>query len=242
MENEEYEKLYKFEKFYWWHVGRREVLNSFFKRFLNNKDNRILEIGCGTGGNLEILSNFGRVAGLDISNEALNFCRQRGFKNLFLGKAEKTDFSSESFDLVVALDVLEHTKEDKAIIKEAWRILKRGGYFLATVPAYQFLWSEHDEALAHQRRYLISDLSEKLNKYGFGILKISYFVSFVFPIIFGYRVLRKIFLPKQKKGTAYVILPKPINTFFIWLLRLESLYLKYFNFPFGTSIIVIVTK
>jgi len=242
MNNKEYEKLYKFEQFYWWHVGRRDILNFFLKKFLNKKGIQILEIGCGTGGNLEILSNLGEVTGLDVSKYALDFCRKRGVNNLVLGRAEKTNFPSESFDLILMLDVLEHIKDDKKAIGETRRILKEGGYFLVTVPAYQFIWSEHDEILGHYRRYSISDFSKKLEEAGFDIIKISYFVSLLFPVILGYRILRKILFPKSKKNTAYVVLPKPINNFFIYLLKLEGLLLKYFNLPFGTSILCIAQK
>ena len=171
MNNKEYEKLYKFEQFYWWHVGRRDILNFFLKKFLNKKGIQILEIGCGTGGNLEILSNLSEVTGLDVSKYALDFCRKRGVNNLVLGRAEKTNFPSESFDLILMLDVLEHIKDDKKAIGETRRILKEGGYFLVTVPAYQFIWSEHDEILGHYRRYSISDFSKKLEEAGFDILK-----------------------------------------------------------------------
>jgi len=242
MNNKEYEKLYKFEQFYWWHVGRRDILNFFLKKFLNKKGIQILEIGCGTGGNLEILSNLGEVTGLDVLKYALDFCRKRGVNNLVLGRAEKTNFPSESFDLILMLDVLEHIKDDKKAIGETRRILKEGGYFLVTVPAYQFIWSEHDEILGHYRRYSISDFSKKLEEAGFDIIKISYFVSLLFPVILGYRILRKILFPKSKKNTAYVVLPKPINNFFIYLLKLEGLLLKYFNLPFGTSILCIAQK
>jgi len=242
MNNKEYEKLYKFEQFYWWHVGRRDILNFFLKKFLNKKGIQILEIGCGTGGNLEILSNLSEVTGLDVSKYALDFCRKRGVNNLALGRAEKTNFPSESFDLILMLDVLEHIKDDKKAIGETRRILKEGGYFLVTVPAYQFIWSEHDEILGHYRRYSISDFSKKLEEAGFDIIKISYFVSLLFPVILGYRILRKILFPKSKKNTAYVVLPKPINNFFIYLLKLEGLLLKYFNLPFGTSILCIAQK
>ena len=242
MNEEEYEKLYKFEHFYWWHVGRRYVLSSFLKRFLKNRENQILEIGCGTGGNLEILSKWGKVTGLDISERALDFCRKRGFNNLLLGRVEEMNFPNGSFDLVIALDVLEHLKEDKRVIRESWRVLKEGGCFLATVPAYQFLWSEHDEALEHYRRYSLLDFSNKLRQAGFNIVKMSYLVSFVFPAVLGYRILRKILFPKSKKNIAYVFLPKPINFFFTILLKLESFLLKYFNLPFGTSIICIAQK
>lgn len=242
MDDQEYEKLYKFEKSYWWHVGRRAILESLLKKFLNNKQNQILEIGCGTGGNLKILGYWGKTLGLDNSEKALDFCKKKGLDNVFLGNAEQMDFSNESFDLVVALDVLEHIKEDKKVVKEAWRVLKQNGYFIITVPAYQFLWSEHDKALIHYRRYAASDLANMLQKANFNIIKMSYLVSFVFPFVLGYRILRKILFPNNKKNLAYFSLPKPINNFFILLLKIESFLLQYLDLPFGTSIICIAKK
>lgn len=113
VDDQEYEKLYKFEQSYWWHIGRRIVLKSLLQRFLSNRQNQILEIGCGTGGNLKILGNWGTTLGLDNSEKALNFCKKKGLENVLLKNAEQMDFSNESFDLVVALDVLEHIKEHK---------------------------------------------------------------------------------------------------------------------------------
>ncbi|MDA2935960.1 class I SAM-dependent methyltransferase [Patescibacteria group bacterium AH-259-L05] len=242
MNSEEIQKLYKFEQFYWWHVGRRKILSSLLRRFLKNNENQILEIGCGTGGNLEVLSRWGKVTGLDISEEALNFCRKRGFNNLILSTAERINVSDKTFDLVVAMDVLEHIENDKKAIKETWRILKPGGYFLATVPAYQFLWSEHDEVLHHHRRYLFSSFLNKMQDAGFDIIKMSYIISFVFPIVLVYRTARKIFPTKDKKNIAYITLPKFINNFFVLALQFEAFLLRFLNFPFGVSIICIAQK
>ena len=242
MQQEEYEKLYKFENFYWWHLGRREILKKILRRFLERKRNNILEIGCGTGGNLKILGEFGNVSGLDNSKEALSFCGERGFTNLILSKAEEINLPSESFDLVAALDVLEHIEDDEKTMREVQRLLKNGGLFLATVPAYSFLWSAHDELVHHKRRYRDSELSKKLKTAGFDVVKISHIIFFIFPAILLFRIIEKIFFPKKKKSTAYVMLPKFLNQFFIYLLKLESILLRYFNLPFGTSVIVIARK
>lgn len=242
MQQGEYEKLYKFENFYWWHVGRREILKTFLQRFLEKKENKILEIGCGTGGNLKILSEFGNVFGLDNSKEALSFCGERGFTNLILNKADQTHLPSESFDLVAALDVLEHVEDDEKTAREVWRVLKNGGLFLATVPAYAFLWSRHDELVRHRQRYSLPEFSKKLKTAGFDVIKISHIIFFIFPAILLFRIIEKIFFGKNKKSTAYVMLPKFLNKFFIYLLKLESILLRYFNLPFGTSIIIIAKK
>lgn len=242
MESKEYQKLDQFEQFYWWHVGRRFVLKSFLKRFLKTTENQILEVGCGTGGNLEVLGEWGEVVGLDISPEALAFCQKKGFNNLVLGSAEKINFADNYFNLVVALDVLEHLVDDFKAIKESERVLKQGGYLLVTVPAYRFLWSEHDRALSHQRRYLAGELQEKLKQADFRIIKISYLVSFVFPAVLVYRLFRKAIFPQAKRNLAYVFLPEFFNRFFILLLRFEAVLLKYVNLPFGTSIICLAQK
>ena len=242
MNDQEYEKLYKFEQYYWWHIGRKVILKSLLQRLLVNKQGQILEIGCGTGGNLKILSNWGKTLGIDNSAKALDFCKKNGLDNILFENAEKMDFSGESFDLIVALDVLEHIKEDGKVVRKAWKALKQNGYFIITVPAYQFLWSEHDRALKHYRRYTASNLAKILQEANFNIIKMSYLVSFVFPFVFGYRMLRKILFPNNKKNLAYFSLPRPINNFFILLLQIENFLIRYINLPFGTSIICIAKK
>lgn len=242
MKDEEIKKLYEFEQHYWWHVGRREIFKTFLKRISRKKDSNILEIGCGTGGNIQVLSHFGKVTGLDISEDALRFCKKRGLTDLILSNAEDIDLPSESFDVIVAFDVLEHIEKDDRALKEVFRLLTPGGYFLATVPAYQFLWSEHDIALGHVRRYTASGFSEKIARSGLQTLKTSYLISFIFPAVVAYRMMRKVIHPKSRKNTAYVGLPSTINNFFIFLLNIEARLLNYVRFPFGTSVICLAKK
>lgn len=244
MNKDEYQKMYNLENSYWWHVGRQSVISSLLNLCLSKKENlKILDIGCGTGANFKILEKFGKVTGVDSSKEALKFCHKRGFNNVRLGKAERLDFKNESFDLISALDVLEHLEDDQKALREFYRVLKKGGQVLITVPAYRFLWSEHDEALHHRRRYMASDLHRRLNNAGFSVLKRSYVVSFSFPAIFAYKLFRGLF-PKSLDSpkTSYIILPKAINNFLILLLKLEAFLLKYIDFPIGTSIVSVARK
>jgi len=240
MDNKEHRRLYEFESFYWWHVGRREIIKSFLAKIPLNKNSHILEIGCGTGGNLEILTQFGEVTGLDNSPEAIKFCQKRGFRNCFLGDAENINFPEQSFDLIAALDLLEHINDEQKALKEIRRVLKDDGYFLITVPAYQSLWSEHDEALHHKRRYTLSGLRDKLLKVNFNVVSASYFIFFTASAFFIYRILRKIFFDGKKKENQkkadYVLLPNFLNNFLISLLKLEAFLSKYITFPFGISI------
>jgi len=240
MNKKEYRRLYELESSYWWYIGRREIIKSLLAKISLNKNSHILEIGCGTGGNLEILSQFGEVTGLDNSPEAIEFCQKRGFRNCLLGDAENINFPERSFDLIAALDLLEHINDEQKVLKEIHRALKDDGYFLIMVPAYQFLWSEHDEALHHKRRYALPGLRDKLLKANFDIVSASYFIFFTALAFFIYRILRKIFSDGKKKEnqkkTDYLLLPNFLNNFLISLLKLEAFLSKYITFPFGISI------
>jgi len=244
MEKKEYEKLYQFENYYWWHIGRSRIIYKLLKNYLPPASSLdILDVGCGTGINLGILAKFGRVVGLDSSKEALQFARKRGFTNLRQGRAEKLPFANKFFDLVTALDVIEHIADDLRALQEFHRVLTDDGLLLITAPAYQFIWSEHDEALHHFRRYTASQIHQKLNQAGFRVIKRSYIITFNFPLILGYRLLRGLF-PKNASApqTSYVVLPRFFNNFLIFSLKIEAQLLKYLNLPFGTSVVCLCQK
>jgi SAM-dependent methyltransferase len=146
-------------------------------------------------------------------------------------------------DLISALDVLEHMDDDMRALEEFHRVLRPEGFLLVTVPAYRFLWSEHDEALMHRRRYVASELHVKLTRSGFRVLKRSYAVFFLFfPIVF-YRLFRGLF-PKDPLAprASYVKLPGVLNRLLIVFLRIEAGMMGAVNLPWGTSIIVLAQK
>src|SRR3990167_3310097 len=172
-----YQDLYELEEKHWWHLSKRRELIDIVKQ-LNLKNSNILEIGCGTGKNLELLSKFGEAWGLDKSREAIKFCKRRGLNNLVLGDAENIPFSKGKFNLIILLDVLEHT-DDIMSIKEMSRVLAPKGYLIITVPAFSWLWSQWDVVLEHKRRYTKHELTSKLELGGFKIVKISYKYSFL---------------------------------------------------------------
>lgn len=246
MRSNEYSKMADTEDFYWWHVGRKKIINKQLKNVATNPRpyTRLLNIGCGTGGTIPMLSEFGRLDNVEVSQEAIDICHSKGFTNIKKINDIKLPFKDGEFDLAVALDVLEHIEDDEGALKEWHRILKKSGKVFITVPAYQWLWSEHDESLHHHRRYTLSGLHKKLNQAGFHVQKRTYAIVFSFPLIVGYRFVRSIF-PKKRKSevaTSYVFLPRPINSLFIGLLSLEAWILQYINAPFGTSLLVIAEK
>ena len=167
------------EKTYWWHIGKIYLVKDLVESLFPDRTVplEIFELGCGTGGVTRALTEYGNVTGVDISDDAIELAKQTGLKNIF--KADISDMDPAPyqgrFDLVLALDVLEHLQEDVDAMKKARLMLKAGGYFLVNVPAHKYLWSEHDEALHHKRRYHMLEITKKLKDAGFKIEKKSFF-------------------------------------------------------------------
>lgn len=240
MEHSEYKNMNDFEDFYWWHAGRLVIIDKLLQKYALKKPLNILNIGSGTGGNNLMLEKYGSVRGIDKSEEAAAHAKKRGYETT-IADATSIPFLENSFDIAVALDVLEHIQDESEALKEWLRVLRPGGKLIISVPAYQWLWSFHDEALHHFRRYTASGLNRTLNLAGFKVLKRTYAIVFSLPIIVTYRLLRSVF-PSNKKETSYVLLPKPLNDLFTWLLKVEAKFIKNYNSPFGTSVIVVATK
>jgi SAM-dependent methyltransferase len=236
------QELHDLESTYWWHVGRLSIIERQLQKICGTKRNvKILNIGSGTGGTLPTLEKFGKVQNVDTSKEALAFLSASGYKGRLV-KGLKLPFKDNSFDVVTALDVLEHINDDNTALKEWLRILKPDGSLLLTVPAYQWLWSQHDEINNHYRRYLKKDLKKQMQKAGFKVAKASYAIVFSFPLVAGSRILSKLSKKKAEEYSSFVRLPSIINSSFINLLRLEAKYQKRFSSPFGTSLLFTCKK
>ncbi len=240
MELAEYGQMEKQERNYWWHIGRREVLQKVLARHLPAGGQlEILDIGCGTGINYWWLKKWGRVTGVDPSPEALAFCRQQhAYDELIQIDGTDLGISGQS-DLAVAFDVLEHIEDDRSALRSWRQALKPGGILMLTVPAYQWLWSAHDKALHHFRRYSVGELRIKLREAGFRVQFISPFFFFAFPVVMLVRLLTKGAPPK----TSYVATSSLADKLLIGLSRLEANYLsKGKKFPWGSSIVVVARK
>ena len=227
---------------YWWFVGRRAILKSVLRRFV--KRARVaVDVGCGSGMNMHLLSHHAEfVIGLDSSSTALESAAPHEGRTA-RADGQEIPLADSSVDILSALDVLEHMDDDMRALDEFRRVLRTDGYLLVTVPAYRFLWSEHDEALMHRRRYIASELHAKLNHSGFRVLKRTYAVFFLFfPIVF-YRLFRGLF-PKSPFAprASHVMLPAPLNSLLIALLKLEAWLMGAINLPWGTSIVVLAQK
>lgn len=231
---------------HWWFLGRKKIIESILRSNLDRSNLKILDVGCGSATAISVLSHFGLLFGVDNSDIAVRFCRQLNYSRVKRGDAVNLLFSEESFDLVAALDLLEHVRDDRKALKEFNRVCKKGGGLIVTVPAMPFLWGESDVIVEHFRRYQKNELKEKIELAGFEIKKISYFNFFLFSLYPVWRfkegLKRAIMKNCQVESTLMVKTPFLINKFFALLFSAESLFLPRINFPWGSSFICFARK
>lgn len=243
MNPSEYARMYQIEDQYWWFIGRRKLVNWLLRaHHVSGKQNLLLDLGCGTGLNLVSFSQQCKTIGGDQSEAALNFCRERNIDDVFGCDARAIALADDSVDVVTALDVLEHIFEDDIASREINRVLKPAGKLIAAVPAYGFLWSEHDESLHHFRRYVARELRAKLVASGFEIERSTYFITTVFLPILLFRLWQGLRRTSIGKPVSYRMLPSWINRLLIWVLDLERCVLPYINLPFGVSLVMVARK
>ncbi len=247
MKHEEYERMYRFEDGYWWFVARRHLIISLIEsHYPRDGRLRILDIGCGTGKMLDELAAFGDVVGADFSPEALQFCVTRGVgADLARADARRLPFADGAFDVVTAMDIIEHIDDDKAASSEIFRVLRPGGRLLVTVPAFTSLWSEHDEALHHHRRYTVPRLKDLFQRVGLAVDRVSYTVTTLFPAIWAYRQVSNL-LPQRRgdgeKQANLVHFSEPVNAALLSLSRWETRLVHRLNMPFGVSVVCVARK
>ncbi len=233
--------MYELETTYWWFVARRRLVRALIHQYVKSNSPKILDVGCGTGGTMAVLSDGGEVWGCDVSSEALGFCRQRDLERLACCDAQALSFCDESFDVVLSCDVLEHVPHDDRAMGEMYRVLRPGGIAIITVPALQRLWSSHDEVLHHLRRYHKAPLRKQLTAAGFRVLRLTYAVSFLLPVMFVFRFLQKV-IGQQGPEIGVVVVPPLLNRLLTGLLSLESHILRRLGLPGGCSLVAVASK
>lgn len=229
-------KIKLFEQGHWWFVSRRKMVQLTLKRYSQYFSGRIiLDIGCGTGGMFSVLSQFGKVVGVDISQESVKWCRKNGY--LVVWKSLFSKNLSKSFNICTAFDVLEHIDKDNEAIKQIHSLLVSKGLFICTVPAFSKLWSAHDDINCHYRRYTKPMLENKLKNNGFEIIFSRYFFASLFLTALVLRRFRK-----GRKEDNLSLPVKTINKIFKLLGFIDVFASYYFPFPFGTSLICVARK
>jgi SAM-dependent methyltransferase len=238
MSPEAYIEMAETEARHWWFRGRRMLFQSLISKFNLPAGARILEIGSGTGGNLEMLSTFGTVCAVEMDTTARAIAEKKtgGQFDIRPGVCPSDiPFSGEKFDLICLFDVLEHIEEDEKTLVMVKGLLAKGGWALITVPAYQFLWGVHDRFLYHKRRYSSAELDRKISDAGLQVEKLSYFNTFLFPLAVVARLKNRLFKNISSSGTK--IPPFPINSLFRRIFSAERFWLGRHNFPFGISLL-----
>jgi len=253
---------------HWWFVGRRAILETFMRQIVGmlgtlpfaggvdaalggrggslspaeggtQNSLRILDVGCGTGANLEMLQQFGEASGVDVSDDALEFCRQKGL-DVQKGLAEDLPYEDETFDVTTALDVIEHLDDDVTGLKEMLRVTKKGGYSLFFVPAFMWLWGVQDDISNHRIRYTRKQIVERIEKAGYRVERATYANwTFFAPILAGRTLMKLTGVKPESENNVNV---SALNGIFGKIFSAERLWLKKFDFPFGVSIVVVAKK
>ena len=243
MQAHTYSIMFQVEESHWWFIGRRRIIEGFVAdivRKIGKLKPRILDVGCGTGANLQLLSKFGVAEGVDVSSEALEFCRARGLSRVKQGAAESLPFEDASFDLVTGLDVVEHLDDDLAGLTEMRRVLRPGGYALLFVPAFNFLWGVQDDISHHRRRYTLRELKDTVEQAGLKIDRATYAnLTFFAPILLGRLLMRATgFRPASENNLTVGAL----NGLLGRILGAEGSILRHVNLPFGVSAICVARR
>jgi SAM-dependent methyltransferase len=228
------------EERHWWFRARQKILLDLLSVSLDSGA-RILDVGCGTGYFLEAASAQYLVSGIDASEMAVAFCRDRGFTDVRQGTVTDLELLPEaSVDAVCLFDVLEHLADDVGALRLVQRLVPPGGLVFATVPAYQWLWSEHDVLNAHFRRYTARHLRRVFDQAGLTVERLSYFNARLFPIALGVRLVQQ--LLHRSHGDLVDLPPAWVNEVFRKLFAGEAKRLtraRANTYPFGLSLMVV---
>jgi len=236
MKEHTYPIMFRVEQEHWWYTGRRKILAGFVEaicRQVPDRRPRILDVGCGTGANLLMLLEYGDAEGVDISEDALAFCRERGLDKVRLGAGEQLPYDDGTFDLVTALDVVEHMDDDLAGLREMRRVLRPGGRVLLFVPTFMFLWGLQDDVSNHRRRYRLPELRRVLEQAGFEIERTTYAnITFFLPILVMRQLMRLTGVKAESENNINV---SALNGVLGSVFGAESWLLRVMNLPFGVS-------
>ena len=252
MERGAYDEMRAIEDHHWWFRAKRRLIAPLLREAVSaTRARALLDVGCGTGSNLAHAARLLpalAIIGLDFDQGALRYCRERGLgARLVRGDGTRLPISDGHLDLIVALDIIEHFEDDEALLAEFHRTLRAGGQLVASVPAYPWLWSPHDEFLHHKRRYRSGELERKLVRAGFALERRHGFNFLLLPPIALVRLARRALAPGERGsgaqgGSDFFTLPVwlevPLNACMSALFALESLLVRILPIRFGVSLML----
>jgi SAM-dependent methyltransferase len=238
MERHVYDRMAEIDRDHWWFVGRRKILTALIERFRPKQGPlKILEVGCGTGSNIAMLQQFGAVDAIEPDDHARAFAAQRTGLPIKGGYLPNVPLEDNYYDLIVLLDVLEHIPDDVAALTALRSKLAPGGRLLLAVPAMPSLWSGHDVAHHHQRRYTAHMLEAAVRAAGFRRLHRAAFNSLLLPAIVGVRLLNRML--GRKGGDEDRLPPRPVNRLLGVLFGAERHVAVRGLFPAGVSLALV---
>jgi len=240
MERIVYEQMAELDQRHWWYRARREVLAALIRREARPPANaHILEIGCGTGHNLEMLSEFGTVDALELDEEARSIAERRLGKGVMSAPLpDLAGVPDRHYDLIGAFDVIEHIDDDRAALASIAKRLKRGGKLVITVPAHQWMWSAHDVVNHHKRRYSKQALRALVESSPLKLERIGYFNSLLFPLAVAERLSSKL---RGKDDADLSLPPRPLNAALERVFALERHLVARLPLPPGLSLFAVAS-
>jgi SAM-dependent methyltransferase len=242
MEREYELQTHRAEDRHWWYRGRRSVLEGVIAQLRLPARARILDAGCGSGRNMVELAHQGIVTGIELSETSVSLARERSVGEVIEGSVLEMPFAADSFELAASLDVIEHLEDDLGALRELRRVVAPGGALLITVPAYQWLWSGHDEINHHHRRYTRRSLLKVAQEAGWEPVRTTYFNSLLLPVAIALRVLDRFSPSKTTESSLDLwVPPKPLNWLLERPLALESALIgRGGRIPAGLSLLVVL--
>jgi SAM-dependent methyltransferase len=230
------------EATHWWFVGRRRLFAREIDKTGLPRTSRVLDVGTSTGANLRLLRDLGfhAVDGLDFSQEAIRYCREKGLGIVRHGDVCGMPFADESFDLLLATDIIEHVDDDLKALREIARVLRPGGKALIVVPAFPILWGLQDRVAQHKRRYRMGELADRVARAGFAI-EVSYYFNFLLfvPIWLGRRLV-DIIRPRIQNESQ--INSPLLNRVLSAIFTVDIAVSPVLRPPFGVSILIVAEK
>lgn len=241
MNHTEFDLHARLEDHHWWFRARREIVLAMLRRQLPPSPSKfVVEIGCGTGGNLRLLSQHYSTMGVEIDPYAARLAAQRAGCEIRCGDLSTIrQFTDRTLDAVLMLDVLEHVQDDKSLLLQSLALLPVGGLLIVTVPADSRLWSQHDIALGHFRRYSLESLSALWQQQPVDLLSLSFFNSLLYPLVRLARALPA----RQEAGASDLKAAHPlVNSLLYRIFVTERHLLPLVSLPWGCSLIAILRK
>jgi SAM-dependent methyltransferase len=234
-------QTHRAEDRHWWYRGRRHVLDVVISQLGLAPGARILDAGCGSGRNMVELARYGHVTGVELSPASVELARRRQVGEVLQGSVMEMTFADDSFDFAVSLDVIEHLQDDRGALRELRRVVAPGGLLLLTVPAYQRLWSRHDEINHHHRRYNTSTLLAAAQDAGWQPQRTTHFNSLLLPAAILMRALQRVRPKTTESSLDLWVGPAPLNALLTQPLHLEAALIRRgVRIPAGLSLLAVL--